>query len=318
MQTKFPIITDYSVSPDLGFLPPQPPLKYLPSYYQPWDDLASHLSRLISSKTLRSEIIKLPVLSASHLTSAGELQRAFVVLGFLIHGYVWCDGSDHPEPEVPPQLADPYLQVCERLGMQPTLSYAGLCLWNWQAKELEDANNLNGDLKHGLGRLDCLDCLVSFTGTRDEAVFYLVPVMVEAEGGRLVGLLLAAMKEAAHGGNVESIIRALEETGDTLPRMIALIKHLHKGCDAKLFYQKIRPFYPGAKGMEEKGMPDGVVFHRADGTKVSAKCVGGSAAQSSLFQFIDSALGVKHKPVGTDKGETVFQVSQPLSRLNLG
>ena len=60
--------------------------------------------------------------------------------------------------------------------------------------------------------------------------------------------------------------------------------------------------------MEEKGMPDGVIFHRADGSKVAAKCVGGSAAQSSLFPFIDAALGVRHQPLGKDEAETVFQV----------
>jgi indoleamine 2,3-dioxygenase len=136
-----------------------------------------------------------------------------------------------------------------------------------------------------LSSLDDLDCLVSFTGTRDEAVFYLVPIMVEAEGGRLVSLLLEAMKAAVQGGDYGKILNALEETQQTLPRMSALMKLLHEQCDPEVFYQQVRPFYPGAKGMEEKGMPDGVVFHRSDGTHVNAKCVGGSAAQSSYFQF---------------------------------
>ena len=203
--------------------------------------------------------------------------------------------------------------------MQPTLSYAGLCLWNWQIKDTasrdgldgEDdrqVNGVEGSIKPGLGNLDDLDCLVSFTGTRDEAVFYLVPIMVEAEGGRLMSLLLEAMKEAAQGGNHERILNALKETHHSLPKMSALMKLLHEQCDPKVFYQQVRPFFPGAKGMEEKGMPNGVVFRRSEGSKVNAKCVGGSAAQSSCFQFVDSALSVKHRPVGTDKGDTVFQV----------
>ncbi len=203
--------------------------------------------------------------------------------------------------------------------MQPTLSYAGLCLWNWQITDLGRENGVNGELhhtngingrgRHGLSDLDNLDCLVSFTGTRDEAVFYLVPVMVEAEGGKLVSLLSEAMKEAAHGENPEKILNALVEVKETLPKMSALMKLLHEQCDPRVFYQQVRPFFPGAKGMEEKGMPDGVVFNRSDGSKVNATCVGGSAAQSSYFQFLDSAFGVKHRPAGTSDGETVFHVS---------
>lgn len=310
-------ISDYNVSPTLGFLPPSPPLKSLPPYYRLWDDLVSHLSHSIISKSLRQEVAQLPVIEATHLTKLEELHRAFVVLGFLVHGYVWCDGSEKPEPNVPPQLAEPYLQVCERLGMEPTLSYAGLCLWNWGFKDkkvvegngVNGVNGVNGSVNHGLSNLEDLDCLVSFTGTRDEAVFYLVPIMVEAEGGRLVNLLLEAVEEAALGGDAECVLQVLEETKDTLPSMGALFKLLHAHCDPKVFYQQVRPFFPGAKGMEDKGMPDGVVFHRADGNKVGAKCVGGSAAQSSYFQFMDAALGVKHEPVGGGSGETVFEVS---------
>ena len=319
MQTRFPAISDDNVSPSYGFLPDHPPLKALPSYYSQWDNLATDLSSLIAGKCLRPAVSRLPALSTAHITTQEQLHRAFVVLGFLIHAYVWCDGSDRPEPNVPARLGEPYLEVCERLGMQPTLSYAGLCLWNWQIRDTAAGNAVNGEGNHqvngvnehitdGLSNLDNLDCLVSFTGTRDEAAFYLVPIMVEAEGGRLVSLLLEAMKEATQGDNHEKILNALEETQRTLPKMAALMKLLHEQCDPKVFYQLVRPFFPGAKGMEDKGMPDGVVFHRSDGSKLSAKCVGGSAAQSSYFQFVDSALGVKHRPVGTDKGETVFQV----------
>ena len=318
MQVKLLNIADYAVSPISGFLPPEPPLNALPRGYKTWDDLAKSLPHAISSKTLRSDVASLPVLTTDELGTSEQLHRGFVVLGFLIHGYIWCDGSDHPEPNVPAQLAEPYLQVCQRLGMQPTLSYAGLCLWNWQIKDRHAGAGLsngavNGETLTGLKNLDDLNCLISFTGTRDEAVFYLIPVMVEAEGGRLVNLLLQAMKDAMCDENEDSIVQALEQTRDTLPKLASLIKHLHERCDPKVFYEKVRPFYPGAKGMEEKGMPDGVIFNRSDGTKVMAKCVGGSAAQSSLFQFIDLALGVKHRPVGEASGETVFEVSHLLN-----
>jgi indoleamine 2,3-dioxygenase len=323
MQLPFPNIADYDVSPISGFLPTSPPLTYLSPPYSAWDDLARSLPQSIATKSLRTEIRALPVLPAEQIASKPELHRAFVVLGFLIHAYVWLDGSDHPEPNVPAQLGEPYLEVCERLGMQPTLSYAGLCLWNWGFKDsipqMSGEAEVNGAahseevektamIMKRLGNLENLDCLVSFTGTRGEAVFYVVPIMVEAEGGQLVNLLLEALKKAV-AGDAESVIRALEETKETLPRMGALIKLLHEHCDPKVFFDRVRPFFPGGKGMEEKGMPDGVVFHKSDRSKVSAKCVGGSAAQSSDFQFLDAAFGIKHGPVGNAKGATVFEVS---------
>jgi hypothetical protein len=185
----FPSISEHNVSRTSGFLPPVPPLRSLPTYYKSWDNLVAHLSESIADKTLRSQVANLPVLSTSSLTSLEQLHRAFVVLGFLVHGYVWCDGSENPEPTVPAQLGQPYLEICDRLGMQTTLSYAGLCLWNWQIREYSGMNGhlangsavqnghcteseMHSRVKNALKNLDELDCLASFTGSRDEAVFY--------------------------------------------------------------------------------------------------------------------------------------------------
>jgi len=65
--------------------------------------------------------------------------------------------------------------------------------------------------------------------------------------------------------------------------------------------------YAGGKGAVDKGLPSGMVFQRSDGSEEAAQCIGGSAAQSSLFPFLDSVLGVKHDEPGDGK-ESVFQV----------
>jgi hypothetical protein len=57
--------------------------------------------------------------------------------------------------------------------------------------------------------------------------------------------------------------------------------------DAQMFFHELRPFLSGG----EKGM----VFQKSDGSVVKVKWVGGSAAQSSLFQFLDLVLGVEHQ-----------------------
>ena len=108
-------------------------------------------------------------------------------------------------------------------------------------------------------------------------------VMSMYDGGKLPKLLLKASKASV------KIVAALTGTAATLQRMRRPMKVLHQHCDLEVFYHWVRPFLPGAKGMEGKGMPHGIVYHRLDGSTVCAKHVGGSAAKSSLFPFLDLA-----------------------------
>ena len=78
-----------------GFLPVDPPLKYLPdSYYAPWERIIHHLPLLLSTGKLHSEVQQLPVLSTDRLRTEPEWRRAYVILSFLLHGYVW--GGETP------------------------------------------------------------------------------------------------------------------------------------------------------------------------------------------------------------------------------
>ena len=78
-----------------AFLPEEGPLKVLPnSYYEPWELIVQHLPILIESGVLRRSIDELPVLSTVHLTTEAEWRRAYVILAFLTHAYVW--GGDKP------------------------------------------------------------------------------------------------------------------------------------------------------------------------------------------------------------------------------
>jgi indoleamine 2,3-dioxygenase len=73
-----------------GFLPSHLPLAFLPdSYYEPWEQLIQHLPAFLKSKSLRSKIDRLPVLSVSRLSTTEEWRRAYVILGFLAHAYIW-------------------------------------------------------------------------------------------------------------------------------------------------------------------------------------------------------------------------------------
>lgn len=77
-----------------AFLPEQSPLKILPdAYYEPWELVVQHLPLLIESG-IRTAVDRLPVLSTSRLATEAEWRRAYVILAFLTHAYVW--GGDKP------------------------------------------------------------------------------------------------------------------------------------------------------------------------------------------------------------------------------
>jgi len=274
------ILREFDISPSLGFLPSSPPLARLPEEYNPWEQVASDLPGLIAQQgQLRKTIESLPTIETTYLTSHPQWRRAYVLLAFMTHGYVWGPGGT--VATVPPALSEPFLQVCTHLGMQPVLSYAGLCLWNWETTKSEASPS------HDLCNLRTF---ASFTGTADEAAFYLVPVMVEAKGGHLVASLLNAI-EAGTRGDWEDVSAALEHCEGVIRQMSDVLGLLNSNCDPMVFFERLRPFLAGLE----------VKFARANGAEMHVKCVGGSAAQSTLFMSIDRLLGVKHH-------STLFQV----------
>lgn len=96
MIPKVPILKDYGISPQYGFLPMQLPLEALPDpYYNPWEAIVANLQALLLSKRLRGLIRATPVLSTSRLQDLAEWRRAYVLLSFMAHAYIW--GGDTPE-----------------------------------------------------------------------------------------------------------------------------------------------------------------------------------------------------------------------------
>lgn len=84
-----------------GFLPADAPLIRLPvPYYEPWESLVASLPQLIRTEQIRARIEELIVLDTQRLIVEPQWQRAYVVLGFLAHAYIW--GG-----EVPAQVGSP-------------------------------------------------------------------------------------------------------------------------------------------------------------------------------------------------------------------
>jgi indoleamine 2,3-dioxygenase len=90
MIPSIPSLAEFDVSPRHGFLPDQLPLDQLPDpYYAPWERIIRNLQPLILSRRIRGVVDSLPVLSTDLLRSEPEWRRAYSILGFITHAYVW-------------------------------------------------------------------------------------------------------------------------------------------------------------------------------------------------------------------------------------
>lgn len=95
MLPPVPRLDDYGISSKHGFLPEEPPLEALGHpYYKRWEQVVSNLQALLLSRRLRQTIETLPIITASRLREPAEWRRAYVLLSFMTHAYIW--GGDRP------------------------------------------------------------------------------------------------------------------------------------------------------------------------------------------------------------------------------
>lgn len=95
MLPPLPSLADYGISPTTGFLPEETPLQRLPDpYYAKWESIVTNLQALLLSHRLRPTIDNMPILSTAKLKTEPEWRRAYVLMAFMLHGYIW--GGDTP------------------------------------------------------------------------------------------------------------------------------------------------------------------------------------------------------------------------------
>ncbi|KAK1238369.1 hypothetical protein MKX07_006515 [Trichoderma sp. CBMAI-0711] len=289
MLPPIPLLADYGISPTHGFLPGTLPLTRLPDpYYNKWEAIVANLQALILSRRLRGVIDRLPVLSTIGLEHDAEWRRAYSLLCFMAHGYIW--GGDSPADRLPPQISIPLLDVSRRLEVPPVATYAAVCLWNFKPLFMDE----------DIDSLENLATLFTFTGAIDESWFYLVSVAIEARGAPIMSLMLTAMAAARQDDSV-TVTRCLRTFAERLTDLTSILQRMHESCDPVIFYNRVRPFLAGSKNMAEAGLPFGVIYDDGTGNDEYRQYSGGSNAQSSLIQFFDIALGIQHLPTGEKK-----------------
>jgi len=145
-----------------------------------------------------------------------------------------------------------------------------------------------------------LSVLHTFTGTIDEAWFYLISVAIEARGAEIIRLMLRAM-DAVRSNSPSVVADSLETLSVIFQEIGVILERMYEKCDPEVFYHQIRPFLAGSKNMVGAGLPNGVFYEEGNGRGEWRQYSGGSNAQSSLIQFFDVALGVEHQPTKNSK-----------------
>ncbi|KAE9375302.1 indoleamine 2,3-dioxygenase alpha type [Stipitochalara longipes BDJ] len=289
MLPPVPVLSDYGISEEYGFLPAELPLERLPDpYYNKWEAIVANLQGLILSKRLRGVIDRLPILSTAGLEHDSEWRRAYSLLCFMAHGYIWA--GDIPSERLPAAISIPLIHISAYLEVPPVATYAAVCLWNFKPLFADEH----------VDNLENLATLTTFTGSIDESWFYLVSVAIEARGGPILPLMLTAI-EAARANDHRTVTACLRAFAERLDDLGTLLQRMHESCDPQVFYNRIRPFLAGSKNMAEAGLPNGVIYEDGTGKEKYRQYSGGSNAQSSIIQFFDIILGIEHRPTGEKK-----------------
>ncbi|KAJ2766450.1 tryptophan 2,3- dioxygenase [Coemansia nantahalensis] len=245
----------------------------------------------------------MPVLSTERLETQAEYRRAFTILSFMAHAFVWGRNGAESEPAsefLPASIAVPWVATAEFLELNPVVCCAAVCHWNWQILD-EDAEDPMD--------IDNLGTLHTFSGSMDESWFYLVTTAIEAKCARGLNAIIGATA-AVEQDAIEVVTSSLELMADSLVDANAILERMYDRCDPYVFYWKIREFLAGWENMAEAGLPHGVLYEGVDDTDTFSldnwqslirrfrKYAGGSAAQTPLLQAFDIALGIKHFPTG--------------------
>ena len=277
------LLSDFDISEERGFVPDVPPLKRLPPYFSPWEELSGELSGLLQRQRgeVRSRVELLPELEFTKdtLKSEAEWWRALVVVTYIGQAYIWGEGEERVPQVLPRVLAIPWWSLSQHLDVPPVISYAVTVTHNWGLVDEDKPMDL-----------DNLYSLITFSGTQDEAWFYLVALFLEVGASPGVKAVVDGYNAVARGDKrslgecliqVEEIIR-----GSMLPTL----KRMYEKCEPQVFYNSIRPYQAGSKGIP--ALTEGLVFEGVD--PHPKQFSGASAGQSATMHTFDIFFGTKH------------------------
>ncbi|KIK68194.1 hypothetical protein GYMLUDRAFT_35575 [Collybiopsis luxurians FD-317 M1] len=322
---------DFDVDPRTGFMPPEPPLARLPSLLEEhefgcWEELledacttglqvADKRSGLTQEEEARSEqwrerVRKLPIVPITPLLKSEILlRRAHHVLAWIMHFYIHTLPVSSSDIHIPPPLTLPLLQVCRELQLPPVLTYSDDVLYNWGFIDPEVAASSS---ETGTIDPNNLRVLTTFTSTPSESHFYLTAARMELIGVRALALMQSTLDELFVGDSIAvrritQYLNKLSGGGDAststaassrgiIGEMEIELNNMSAGCDPRVFYEEIRPWF---RGIDSNNLKEGERPWIFDGIEtdemleVPTELSGPSAGQSSIIHALDVFLGVQ-------------------------
>jgi indoleamine 2,3-dioxygenase len=221
------------------------------------------------------------VLDTGRLRNSEKLlRRAHLVLASILHIYVQTQPPVHAPIIIPAVITVPLLAVSCELSLPPVLTYADTVLYNWAyaskgSKELKSVTLLSG--------------------TKDEEHFYLTSAYIELAGVNALSLMQRCFDEAFVADSIalKRITSYLKKLSNVIKRLTNILDAVRDGCDPKVFYNDIRPWFNGEDSGKRKW-----IFINTDGEEVDfgplRELSGPSAGQSTLIHALDVFLGVDH------------------------
>lgn len=276
------ILEEYHIDEDVGFALPHP-LEELPAVYDAWIQLAKNLPLLIENGKLREEVEKLPLLHTDELRGHRLQRLAHLALSCITMAYVWYQGNDDIRKVLPRNIAVPYCELSEKLGLPPILSYADCVLANWKKKD-----------PSGPMTYENMDILFSFPGGDCSKGFFLVSLLVEIAASPAIQAI-PSVRSAVQHQDLKTLEKALYDIATSLENAKEYFKRMRDYVDPNQFFHVLRIYLSGWKCNPK--MPEGLLYEGVWDTP--KRFSGGSAGQSSIFQCLDVLLGIEH---ATGKG----------------
>lgn len=280
-------LNKYKITASRGFLPSLDPVLSLPKAFAPWEDIGARLPQLLSEKRLREEVAKLPTSApVSELKREEEWWRAFSLLAFISHSYVWCEGKEGVTNILPKVLAVPWCMIASHLDIPPVINHACITLYNWRKIDPKAEISRNN-----------ITTLFSFTGSKDEEWFCVNTVLAEKAAADVVNEIPSILQNC-DSHNTASLISNLHQINDSIRAILDSMHSVRSKCKPAVFFNQVFGYLAGWENNDV--LPGGMVY---EGVACAPKQhPGGNPSQSSAVATLDALLGVKH----TDKVQQYF------------
>ncbi|MEL7531853.1 MAG: hypothetical protein AAFN10_11120 [Bacteroidota bacterium] len=262
----------FNLSAKGGFLPLQPAPRNLDGAFPAWEKLAQKLPDLIARKEVGKSLKDLTSFDIAQLTGSSQQEKALQMLAFIGHAYL----IENNTLIVPPVLARPWSQIAQRLQRPPVIAHPSYVLHNWYLSVPEQGF-----------KYENLRVSQALVGGKDEAAFILVTVWMEHLGAKAIRAIIEAII-AIQTAEIETVHNCLQSIQSSVQAMKQSFELMRRDCRPGFFYEHIRPYLASFNGLVMQGSQD----------ERPKDYHGGSAAQSSILQSLDAALGIQAPPSG--------------------